>query len=55
MVIGFETVEYEANEGQNQEFCVAVLNGQLELPVEVTLTTEDRTAKGEAVAMHIMI
>ena len=52
MVIGFETVAYEVNEGQNQEFCVAVLNGELESPVEVTLTTEDGTALGEAVAMH---
>ena len=52
MVIGFETVAYEVSEGQNQEFCVAILNGELELPVEVTLTTKDGTAVGEAVAIH---
>ena len=52
MVIGFETVAYEVSEGQNQEFCVAVLNGELESPVEVTLTTEDGTALGEAVALY---
>ena len=48
VVIGFETVAYEVSEGQNLEFCVAVQDGTLEVPIEVTLTTEDWTALGKA-------
>ena len=51
MVIGFETETYEASEGQRQELCVAILEGVLESPVEVTLSTEDGTASGEANAV----
>ena len=49
VIIGFETVAYEVNEGQNQvvELCVAVRGGSLETPVEITLVTEDGTALGE--------
>ena len=47
VVIGFKTVVYEVSEGQQQEFCVAVQDGTLESPVEVTVTTEDGTALGK--------
>ena len=55
MVIGFESTVFAVREDEMAvEVCAVVIEGSVNIPLQVSINTEDGTAIGEIIASYII-